>query len=68
MNKPLATVLLLASVSTLGACSREAPEELPPLPTDTVPTSNPTPSPTGPSGPTVGSQEHFQAAVGGSTV
>ena len=68
MNKPLATVLLLVSTATIAACSREAPEELPPPPVDTVPTPTATPTPTGPSGPTVGSQEHFQNAVGGSTV
>ncbi len=67
MNKPLATVLLLASTATIAACSREAPEELPPPPVDTVPAPTATPTPTGPSGPTVGSQEHFQNAVGGST-
>ncbi len=68
MNKPLATVLLLASASTMAACSREAPEELPPPPVDTVPTPTATPAPTTSTGPGVGSQEHFQAAVGGSTV
>jgi len=68
MNKPLATVLLLASATTMAACSREAPEELPPPPVDTVPTSNPTPPATTQTGPGIGSQEHFQAAVGGSTV
>ncbi|MEM8725235.1 MAG: peptidoglycan-associated lipoprotein Pal [Pseudomonadota bacterium] len=67
MNKPLATVLLLASTATIAACSREAPEELPPPPVDTVPTPTATPAPTTSTGPTVGSQEHFQAAVGGST-
>ena len=67
MNKPLAPVLLLASTATIAACSREAPAELPPLPVDTVPTPTATPAPSGPTGPTVGSQEHFQAAVGGST-
>ncbi|WP_298469019.1 peptidoglycan-associated lipoprotein Pal [uncultured Erythrobacter sp.] len=68
MNKPLATVLLLASTATIAACSKKPPEELPPLPVDTVPTSTPTPAPQTSSGPTIGSQEHFQAAVGGSTV
>ncbi len=68
MNKPLATFLLLASTATIAACSKEAPEELPPPPVDTVPTPTATPAPTTSAGPGVGSQEHFQAAVGGSTV
>lgn len=68
MNKPLATVLLLASASTMAACSKKPPEELPPPPVDTVPTATPTATPQTQSGPGVGSQEHFQAAVGGSTV
>ncbi|MEM7666436.1 MAG: peptidoglycan-associated lipoprotein Pal [Pseudomonadota bacterium] len=66
MNKPFATVILLASASTMAACSKEPPEELPPPPVDTVPT--PAPTATAPSGPTVGTQQHFQQAVGGSTI
>ncbi|MDJ0644221.1 MAG: peptidoglycan-associated lipoprotein Pal [Erythrobacter sp.] len=69
MKRPITTILLLASVSTMAACSREAPEELPPPPVDTVPTPTPTAAPpTQSTGPSIGSQEHFQAAVGGSTV
>ena len=70
MNKPIATVLLLASVSTIAACAKEAPPELPPV-ADASPTPTPTPDTTGGGGgtttPQVGSQEHFEAAVGSST-
>lgn len=64
MNKLTASVMLLAGVSALAACSREAPEELPPAPVAT-PAPTPTPTPPPPSGPSVGSQAHFVDAVGG---
>lgn len=70
MNKPLACFMLLASVSLISACSREAPAELPPVQQTADPTPPPittTPTPT-PSGPVVGTQEHFADAVGSSTV
>lgn len=66
MNHKLATVLLIASASALGACSKKAPEVLPP-----PPVSNTTPAPIAPpppTGPQVGSQEHFNSAVNGATV
>lgn len=68
MNKPLATAMLLVSVSAIAACSRQAPEELPPPPPETsVPTPTPTPTQTSTvAGP--GTQEHFRNAVGQSTV
>jgi len=70
MNKPVTMILLLAGVSAVAACSKKAPEELPPAPVETSrPTPAPTPSPTrAPTGPQLGSQAHFQNAVGSSTV
>ena len=59
MNTRIATGLMLASTIALAACSKKAPEELPPPPTETA-----TPTPTAPTGPTVGSQAHFVDAVG----
>ncbi|RGP42278.1 Peptidoglycan-associated lipoprotein [Altererythrobacter insulae] len=67
MNKRFATAILLASATTLAACAKKAPEELPPPPPST--TSTPTPAPAAtPSGPTVGSQAHFENAVNGQNV
>ena len=66
----VATLTVLTSALALGACSRKAPEELPPAPvsTPTPTTAVPTPTPSVPSGPSVGSQSHFEAAVGSATV
>ncbi|MGB3805718.1 MAG: peptidoglycan-associated lipoprotein Pal [Erythrobacter sp.] len=61
----LAAAAMLTSALVLGACSREAPEELPPAPQASTTTPTPTPSQTG---PTVGSQQHFENAVGNSAV
>ncbi len=67
MNTKLATILLLASATTLAACAKKAPEVLPPPPaTETVPAPQPTPQ-VQPTGPVVGTQAHFAAAVGSST-
>lgn len=67
MNTKLATILLLASATTLAACAKKAPEQLPPPP-ETAPTETYTPTPTpSQSGPVVGTQAHFAAAVGSST-
>jgi len=68
MNTKLATILLLASATGLAACAKKAPEVLPPLPAeDTRPTTTqPTPQ-VQPTGPTVGTQAHFNGAVGSST-
>jgi peptidoglycan-associated lipoprotein len=60
MNTRIATSLLLASTIALAACSKKPPEDLPPPP---VETATPTPTP-GPTGPMVGSQQHFIDAVG----
>ena len=46
----------------LGACSKKAPEQLPPAPVETGTTPTETPTDTGVSGP--GTQEHFASAVG----
>ncbi|MFA6218982.1 MAG: peptidoglycan-associated lipoprotein Pal [Erythrobacter sp.] len=60
MNTRLATGLILASTIALAACSKKAPEELPPPPTE-----QPTPLPDRtPAGPGVGTQQHFVDAVG----
>lgn len=64
MNSLKATLILVASATALAACSKKAPEELPPPPVDSAaPAAAPASS-----GPVVGSQAHFQDAVGGSTV
>ena len=66
----IATAALLTSALALGACAPKAPEQLPPAQVVT-PTPTPsavTPTPTGPSGPQVGSQSHFELAVGSSSV
>lgn len=62
-----ATAIVLTSALALGACSREAPAELPPVQAG-VGTPTPTPTPTAPTGPGVGSQAHFEQAVGQSSV
>lgn len=62
-----ATIAVLTSAIALGACSKKAPEELPPPPV-TTPAPTATPTPTAPTGPTVGTQGHFQNAVGRSSV
>jgi len=67
MNTKLATILLLASATGLAACSKKAPDTLPPDPVQTPrPDTQPTPT-VQPTGPTVGTQQHFAAAVGSST-
>jgi peptidoglycan-associated lipoprotein len=66
MNTKLATILLLASATGLAACSKKAPEVLPPAPTQDVRPNQPVPQ-VQPTGPQVGTQGHFAAAVGSST-
>jgi peptidoglycan-associated lipoprotein len=67
MNTKLATVLLLAPALALGACAKKKPEDLPlPPQTQTTPTPRPTPQ-VQPTGPQIGTQAHFAAAVGSST-
>lgn len=60
MNTRLASILLLAGTAALAACSKKAPEELPPAPTET---STPTPTPTS-GAAALGTQQHFVNAVG----
>lgn len=67
MNTKLATILLLASASGLAACSKKAPETLPPDPVQTPGPVTPTPGPTTPGGAMPGTQAHFAQAVGSST-
>ena len=56
-------LLLVSSAAlALSACSKKAPETLPPAPTDTAPPPASTPTPT-PSGPIAGSQADFLANV-----
>ena len=64
MNK-IAIALTAASALALTACSKKAPEELPPMP-DQIATPTPTGGP-GPQagGPAPGSQQHFQQIMQG---
>lgn len=61
------TALLLAATAAIGACAKKAPEELPPPP-EAPSTTAPATTPTAPSGPSVGSQAHFERAVNGQNV
>lgn len=62
MNR-FAIALITTSALALGACSKKAPEELPPPP----PTSTPTPTAVtpAPSGPIPGSSQHFRQVMAG---
>jgi peptidoglycan-associated lipoprotein len=66
MNTKLATILLLTSAIGLAGCAKKAPEVLPPLPEERVTQVQTTPQPQ-PTGPSVGTQQHFAQAVGSST-
>ena len=68
MTKRFATVLMLASATTLAACAKKAPEELPPPPPTATATPTPAPATATPTGPTVGTQAHFEDAVNGQNV
>ena len=63
-----ATALVLTSAIALSACSRSAPEELPPPPVTTATPTPTAPTTNTPTGPSVGSQGHFEQAVGGSSI
>ncbi|MEO1730360.1 MAG: peptidoglycan-associated lipoprotein Pal [Pseudomonadota bacterium] len=74
MNTTVRITLLLAGVSTIAACSKEPPEELPPAPPPAARPAPPAPPsqlpeslPT-PTGPVLGTQQHFQNAVGSSAI
>jgi peptidoglycan-associated lipoprotein len=62
-----AIALTAVSALALAACSREAPEELPPAPTPTPTATQPAPTPT-PTGPAAGTQAHFQQELNGQDV
>jgi peptidoglycan-associated lipoprotein len=66
MNTKIATILLLASASTLAACAKKPPADIPPPPQTAPTTSQPRPQ-VQPGGPQVGTQAHFAQAVGSST-
>jgi len=56
-------MLLVSSAAlALSACSKKAPQDIPPPPADTPTTPTPTPPPP-PSGPVAGSQADFLASV-----
>jgi len=61
--KKLAIALVATSVLALGACKKEAPEQLPPPP-DNVVTPTPTPGPAQ-TGLVPGTQAHFAQAMAG---
>lgn len=65
MKLRFATAALLAGTVALAGCKKEPPESLPPAPAPT--TSAPT-TPTAPTGPVLGTQEHFESAVNGRNV
>ena len=68
MNLYFKTALLLAGTAAIAACAKKAPEELPPppvAPSTSAPALAPAPTPTGPS---IGSQTHFENAVNGQNV
>lgn len=64
MNSKTALIFAAGSVLALGACSKKAPEELPPPPQNVV-TPAPTPTPSQPQGPAPGTQAHFAQAMQG---
>ena len=72
MTKTIKIAVLLATVSAVAACSKKAPEQLPPPPAEPTRVAEatpppPAPTPSRPAGPQIGSQEHFAQAVGNST-
>lgn len=66
--KYLAVIGATASILALGACSREAPAELPPVQQTAAPISTPTPTPAQQTAPAPGTQAHFSAAMAGRDV
>ncbi len=65
MNR-LIIAVTLSSALALGACSKEPPADLPPVPQDVTPAPTPAPTPTPtPMGPQPGSQAHFSSAMAG---
>ena len=66
MNTRFATIVILASATALAGCSKKAPAELPPAPTETAAPAQPT-GPMQPGAGQPGTQAHFAGAVGSST-
>ncbi len=66
-NTRIIAIAVLSSTALLGACAKKAPEELPPTPQATATPTTSGPS-TAPSGPGVGTQAHFEQAVGSNAV
>lgn len=64
MNKKIAIALTAASALALAACSKKAPEELPPAP-QAPSAPAPTPAPPPVAGPVPGTQAHFTQAMQG---
>ncbi|MDQ4420729.1 peptidoglycan-associated lipoprotein Pal [Sphingobium sp. DEHP117] len=61
---PVARSLMIASaVIALAACSKKAPEELPPAPVETPRPADTATAPASPAGPVKGSQQDFLASV-----
>lgn len=67
MNTRILTTALLAGTIALAGCKSKAPDELPPGPATTVGTPD-TGTTQQPTGPGIGSQEHFVNAVSGQNV
>ena len=65
MTYRIATTMLLAGTLALGACKKDAPEDLPPPPIDPNAGSN---QQAGPAAPGVGTNEHFVAGVNGQNI
>ena len=65
MQTRVVTAAIVAGSLALAGCKSRAPDDLPPAPTTTV--SQPTTT-TAPTGPVVGTQEHFVQAVNGQNV
>lgn len=62
MTKATFTLAVATATLALGACSKKAPEQLPPAPTETGTGTTETPGDTTASGP--GTQDHFATTVG----
>lgn len=68
MTNRFAAIILLAGTASLAACSKKAPEELPPPPIDVSNSQGTARTPAAPAGPSVGSQLHFENAINGQNV
>jgi peptidoglycan-associated lipoprotein len=62
--KRIALVLAATSILALGACKKQAPQELPPPPQSSAAPA-PAPAPSTPQGPVPGSQAHFAQQMQG---